>query len=91
MISGFGLSAVLFSVLSALALVSAGNTSSFLLLSIRTAIPMIIGFFIVRLVPLPPTDQTTALEAEALARDSICYFFSYPAAYDRRIESYIFP
>ena len=65
--SGYGLSAFLFSTLSRLFF--AGNTSSFLLLlSIGTAIPMVIGFFLIRPIPLPPTDQTPAfgrgMEAE---------------------------
>ncbi|KAG6828069.1 hypothetical protein H0H92_009371 [Tricholoma furcatifolium] len=55
-ISGFGLSAFLFSTISRIEF--AGNTSSFLrLLAFGTAIPMIAGFFFVRPIPLPPLDS----------------------------------
>ncbi|KAF9460956.1 major facilitator superfamily domain-containing protein [Collybia nuda] len=60
-ISGFGLSAFLFSTISNIAF--AGNTSSFLLLlSVGTAVPMLLGLFLVRPIPLPPTDAVNALE-----------------------------
>ncbi|KAG6816234.1 hypothetical protein H0H87_007561 [Tephrocybe sp. NHM501043] len=56
-ISGFGLSAFLFSTISRVEF--AGNTSSFLrLLSLGTAIPMIAGFFFVRPIPLPPSEAS---------------------------------
>jgi hypothetical protein len=50
--SGFGLSAFFFSSISHT--LFPGNTSDFLLvLALGTAIPMIFGFFFVRIVPLP--------------------------------------
>ncbi|GLB33202.1 putative MFS general substrate transporter [Lyophyllum shimeji] len=60
-ISGFGLSAFLFSTISRVEF--AGNTSSFLLLlSLGTSIPMIIGYFFIRPIPLPPTDPVAGVE-----------------------------
>ncbi|KAI0755996.1 hypothetical protein BC629DRAFT_1662047 [Irpex lacteus] len=51
-ISGFGLSAFLFSTIAHL--VFPGNTSDFLLLlAIGTSLPMVLGFFYVRPIPLP--------------------------------------
>ncbi|TFY68862.1 hypothetical protein EVG20_g3394 [Dentipellis fragilis] len=51
-ISGFGLSAFFFSSLSHI--LFPGNTSDFLLiLALGTALPMILGFFFVRRIPLP--------------------------------------
>lgn len=50
--SGFGLSAFFFSSISHM--LFPGNTSDFLLvLGLGTAIPMIFGFFFVRIIPLP--------------------------------------
>jgi hypothetical protein len=58
--SGFGLSAFFFSSLSHT--LFPGNTSDFLLvLALGTAIPMIFGFFFVRIIPLP-SHGTTAVE-----------------------------
>ncbi|KAG6840371.1 hypothetical protein C0991_007146 [Blastosporella zonata] len=52
-ISGIGLSAFLFSTISRWGF--AGDTSSFLrLLSLGSSIPMIVGFFFVKPIPLPP-------------------------------------
>lgn len=60
-LSGFGLSAFLFSTVAHLAF--AGDTSSFLLLlSLGTAFPMILGFFFVRPIPLPPSELVHGLE-----------------------------
>ena len=43
----------------------ANDTSSFLkLLSYCTALPMIIGFFLVRPIPLPPPDITMATDVD---------------------------
>ncbi|KAJ3998319.1 major facilitator superfamily domain-containing protein [Lentinula boryana] len=54
-ISGFGLSAFLFSAIAHLAF--PGNTSSFLLLlSLGTSFPMLIGFIFVQPIPLPPSE-----------------------------------
>ncbi|PPQ80753.1 hypothetical protein CVT26_006964 [Gymnopilus dilepis] len=62
-ISGFGLSAFFFSSLSHLFF--AGDTSAFLLvLSLGTAIPMIMGFFLVRPIPLPPQEGYDIVEEE---------------------------
>ncbi|KAG6873598.1 hypothetical protein C0995_013971 [Termitomyces sp. Mi166 len=56
-ISGFGLSAFLFSTISRIHF--AGNTSSFLgLLALGTSLPMIAGFFFVRPIPLPSSDTS---------------------------------
>lgn len=58
--SGFGLSAFFFSSLSHT--LFPGNTSDFLLvLALGTAIPMIFGFFFVRIIPLP-SNGATAVE-----------------------------
>ncbi|KAJ3854602.1 major facilitator superfamily domain-containing protein [Lentinula lateritia] len=54
-ISGFGLSAFLFSAIAHL--VFPGNTSSFLLLlSLGTSFPMLVGFIFVQPIPLPPSE-----------------------------------
>ncbi|KAF9530910.1 major facilitator superfamily domain-containing protein [Crepidotus variabilis] len=54
-ISGFGLSAFFFSTIAHLAF--PGNTSDFfLVLALGTSIPMVMGFFLVRPIPLPPQD-----------------------------------
>ncbi|KAG6897161.1 hypothetical protein C0992_003667 [Termitomyces sp. T32_za158] len=56
-ISGFGLSAFLFSTVSRIHF--PGNTSSFLgLLALGTSVPMIFGFVFVRPVPLPPSSSS---------------------------------
>ncbi|KAI0688651.1 MFS general substrate transporter [Cytidiella melzeri] len=53
-ISGFGLSAFLFSTIAHF--MFPGNTSDFLLLlAIGTSLPMVLGFFFVRPIPLPHT------------------------------------
>lgn len=58
--SGFGLSAFFFSSISHT--LFPGNTSDFLLvLALGTAIPMIFGFFFVRIIPLP-SHGTTVVE-----------------------------
>ncbi|KAI0333452.1 MFS general substrate transporter [Cubamyces sp. BRFM 1775] len=60
-ISGFGLSAFLFSTIAHAFF--PGNTSSFLLvLAIGTALPMILGFLFVRPIPPPHIDPTRRLE-----------------------------
>jgi hypothetical protein len=56
--SGFGLSAFFFSSISHT--LFPGNTSDFLLvLALGTAIPMIFGFFFVRIIPLPSHGATS--------------------------------
>lgn len=60
-VSGLGLSALLFSTLAHL--VHAGNPSLFLfLLSVGAAAPALIGFFLIRPIPLPTVDGTATLE-----------------------------
>ncbi|KAH9853298.1 MFS general substrate transporter [Lenzites betulinus] len=60
-ISGFGLSAFLFSTIAHA--IFPGNTDSFLLmLAVGTALPMIFGFFFVRPIPPPHVDPTGRLE-----------------------------
>jgi len=60
-ISGFGLSAFFFSTLSHLFF--AGNTSDFfLVLALGTSFPMIMGFFLVRPIPLPAQDGYDIVE-----------------------------
>ncbi|KAI1792544.1 MFS general substrate transporter [Ganoderma leucocontextum] len=61
-ISGFGLSAFLFSTIAHT--LFPGNTSEFLLvLAIGTALPMILGFFFVHPIPLPLPDPSNQLES----------------------------
>lgn len=55
-LSGFGLSAFFFSTIASIAF--PGDTSSFLLvLAVGTAFPMIMGFFLVRPIPLPASEM----------------------------------
>ncbi|TFY63639.1 hypothetical protein EVJ58_g3140 [Rhodofomes roseus] len=69
-ISGFGLSAFLFSTIAHVAF--PGNTSDFLLiLAVGTALPMVLGFFLIRPIPLPHS----VVEEEA---------FESPAAHAHR-------
>lgn len=59
--SGFGLSAFFFSTISHLAFKS--DTSSFLLtLALGTSCPMILGFFLVRPIPLPAHELVSSAE-----------------------------
>ncbi|RPD70380.1 MFS general substrate transporter [Lentinus tigrinus ALCF2SS1-7] len=60
-ISGFGLSAFLFSTIAHT--LFPGNTSEFLLtLAIGTSLPMILGFFFIRRIPPPHIDSTARAE-----------------------------
>lgn len=60
-LSGFGLSAFFFSTIAHI--FYAGNTSSFLfLLALGTSCPMLVGFFLVRPIPLPPTLAARSVE-----------------------------
>lgn len=60
-IGGFGLSAFFFSTIAHLAF--AGNTSTFLfVLALGTSFPMIFGFFLIRPIPLPPSELGHSLE-----------------------------
>jgi len=55
-ISGFGLSAFIFSVIAHAAFTE--NVSSFLLLlSLGTSLPMIVGYFFIRIIPLPSSER----------------------------------
>ncbi|KAH9928843.1 major facilitator superfamily domain-containing protein [Fomitopsis serialis] len=66
-ISGFGLSAFLFSTIAHVAF--PGNTSDFLLiLAVGTALPMVLGFLVVRAIPLP--HATAGIEEEAFEPSS---------------------
>jgi hypothetical protein len=59
--SGFGLSAFLFSTTARMAF--ADDTSAFLkLLAYGTALPMILGFFLVKPIPLPPATLTLGMD-----------------------------
>ena len=64
-ISGFGLSAFLFSTIAHT--LFPGNTSEFLLtLAIGTSLPMILGFFFIRRIPPPHIDSSTRAERGSL-------------------------
>lgn len=65
-LSGFGLSAFLFSSIAHFAF--PGDTSSFLLvLSLGTALPEVVGYFFIRPVPLPASEQRYIPEGDAEA------------------------
>ncbi|RXW15826.1 hypothetical protein EST38_g10027 [Candolleomyces aberdarensis] len=67
-ISGFGLSAFLFSTISHTFF--PGNTSTFLfILAVGTAFPMILGFFFIRPIPLPPHKKTPHDEYDAVPEE----------------------
>ncbi|KIY63648.1 MFS general substrate transporter [Cylindrobasidium torrendii FP15055 ss-10] len=78
--SGFGLSAFVFSTLAHF--VFPGDTSTFLIvLALGTSLPMIAGFFLIRPIPLPPTETTTRRR-----RDSSEPLLSERPNFDREIE-----
>lgn len=67
-ISGFGLSAFLFSTIAHI--IFPGNTSDFLLvLAIGTSLPMVIGFFFVRPIPLPHSEYTYISQDDGVEDD----------------------
>jgi hypothetical protein len=67
-VSGFGLSAFFFSTMARAGFAS--DTSSFLkFLAYGTAFPMIIGFFFVRPIPLPPTADNHTLVGHGVMGD----------------------
>lgn len=67
-ISGFGLSAFVFSTIAHV--IFPGNTSEFLLiLAIGTSLPMVMGFFLVKPVPLPISETADSLEHGLLEED----------------------
>ncbi|KAI0030402.1 major facilitator superfamily domain-containing protein [Vararia minispora EC-137] len=77
--SGFGFSAFFFSTLSHI--LFPGNTSDFLLvLALGTALPMVLGFFFVRPLPLPPSISVTSTERGAGASYRRVSFDAAPAA-----------
>ncbi|KAF8629470.1 hypothetical protein AX15_003432 [Amanita polypyramis BW_CC] len=64
-LAGFGLSAFLFSTISHIYF--PGDTSTFLLmLALGTSFPMIMGIFLVRPIPLPPSARTQASQVPLL-------------------------
>lgn len=78
-ISGFGLSAFIFSTVAHI--VFPGDTSSFLLLlAIGTALPMILGFFLVRPIPLPAdphTHEHPVVDGDADAIEAAAVIFQH--------------
>ncbi|PPR04909.1 hypothetical protein CVT24_007153 [Panaeolus cyanescens] len=69
-ISGFGLSAFFFS--SIAHIFFAGNISAFLLvLALGTSFPMIMGFFLVRPIPLPEQEGYDIVEDEELDEETL--------------------
>lgn len=61
--SGFGLSAFLFSTIAHI--IFPGNTSDFLLtLAVGTAIPMVLGWFLIRPCPYPEYETRTTIESD---------------------------
>lgn len=85
-ISGFGLSAFLFSTIAHV--IFPGDTSEFLLvLAIGTSVPMVLGFFFVRPVPLPHTDYTRLDEdPDAIEEDE--FSVASPAVFQRENNSH---
>jgi hypothetical protein len=80
-ISGFGLSAFLFS--SIAHIIFPGNTSDFLLLlAVGTSLPMVLGYFLVRPVPLPHSDYTHVPD-HAEDSDEEIFSVETPPAYRR--------
>lgn len=81
--SGFGLSAFLFSTISHV--LFPGNTSDFLLvLALGTALPMVLGFFVVKPIPLPPHQQSHVIPSSERPSGGAAYrrvsFDGAPAA-----------
>ncbi|KAH8104557.1 MFS general substrate transporter [Cristinia sonorae] len=67
-ISGFGLSAFVFSTIAHS--IFPGDTSEFLLvLAIGTSLPMVVGFFLVKPVPLPSSESSGSLEHGVYGED----------------------
>jgi len=67
-LSGFGLSAFLFSTIAHA--VFPGNTSDFLLvLAVGTSLPMLLGLFFIRTIPLPGPSGYQSLETEDIDRE----------------------
>ena len=80
-LSGFGLSAFYFSALAHL--LFPGDTSSFLLLlAVGTSFPMILGFFLVRPIPLPGTSDIRDATSRRVAADIPDDGFSHSVGVD---------
>ena len=70
MISGYGLSPFVFSSLSHFFL--AGNTSAFLLLlALGTSLPMIMGIFLIRPIPLPAQESSDLEVSQGHLEDTV--------------------
>ncbi|GJE99445.1 MFS general substrate transporter [Phanerochaete sordida] len=81
-ISGFGLSAFLFSTIAHV--IFPGNTSEFLLvLAIGTSLPMVLGFFFVRPIPLPHSEYGRLGEAPEVIVDEDEFSSESPAVFHR--------
>ena len=85
-ISGFGLSAFLFSTIAHV--IFPGDTSEFLLvLAIGTSVPMILGFFFVRPVPLPHSEYARLGEdIDAIEEDE--FSSASPVVFSRENNSH---
>ncbi|PCH41731.1 MFS general substrate transporter [Wolfiporia cocos MD-104 SS10] len=88
-ISGFGLSAFLFSTLAHIAF--PGNTSDFLLmLAAGTSIPMVLGFFLIRPIPLPHSELNHSLGNDAIEESfdpEASLAIASPSLYQRENDS----
>lgn len=86
-ISGFGLSAFLFSTIAHV--IFPGNTSEFLLvLAIGTSLPMILGFFFVHPIPLPHSDYARLGEAPEVLDEDDEFSSASPAVFQRENNSH---
>ena len=86
-ISGFGLSAFLFSTIAHI--IFPGNTSEFLVvLAVGTSLPMILGFFFVRPIPLPHTEYARLGEAPDALDDEDEFSAASPAVFQRENNSH---
>ncbi|EKM58967.1 uncharacterized protein PHACADRAFT_249103 [Phanerochaete carnosa HHB-10118-sp] len=85
-ISGFGLSAFLFSTIAHV--IYPGDTSEFLLvLAIGTSLPMILGFFFVRPIPLPHSEYARLDEAPVIVDDEDEFSSASPVVFRRENNS----
>lgn len=86
-ISGFGLSAFLFSTIAHV--IFPGNTSEFLLvLAIGTSLPMILGFFVIRPIPLPHSDYSRLGETPDAIDEEDEFSSASPAVFQRENNSH---
>lgn len=87
MISGFGLSAFVFSTIAHV--IFPGDTSEFLLvLAIGTSLPMIVGFFFVKPIPLPLSESIDSLEHGVFAEEDEDDFSSQSPIFQRENNSH---